>query len=100
MGKELKNPIEIRLTVLFDDGLPVYHIENVNIRYTVACPLGLQERRIMYLGHNQEVLNIVKDFIEEGMRQIDIKEGIPEEDSMMDYNGAPSNLTSLAQEPT
>lgn len=93
MAKQTSNPIELKVVLHFDSGMPVYHIDDVSIHYGMTCEHGLNDRTGLPLEQNQEILNIVKDFIEEGMKQVDTHEEIPEEDSMMDYNGAPDNLT-------
>lgn len=101
MGKVIRNPIEARVVVHFEEGQPIYHIEDVSIHYGLSCEHGIAQRRGLPLYEvvngekvfSQEILNIVKDFIEEGLKQVDIHEGIPEEDSLLDYNGVPDNMT-------
>lgn len=95
MGKKIKNEIKGTFTVLFEEGDTSYHIEDVSMHYGLSCEHGIATRRGLALARNQEVQNIVKDFLEEGMKQVDIQEGIPEADSLLDYNGAPDNLTVL-----
>lgn len=94
MAERTANPIELKVVVHFDDGMPVYHIDDISIHYGLRCEHGLADRRGLPLEQNQEILNIIKDFIEEGLKQVDLHEKIPEVDSMIDYNGAPDNLTT------
>lgn len=95
----IENPIEVKATVYFNEGQPIYRIENVSVEYGLTCEHRISiSRRYLPLERKQEVLNIIKDFIEEGMKQVDTNEGIPEEDSLLNYNGAPDNYTNGAVE--
>jgi len=96
MRKQTRNPIEVKATVHFDEGQPTYHIENVSIHYGMDCEHGDLGRKGLPLDRNQEVLNIVKDFLEEAVRQVDMHAEIPEADSVLNYNGAPDNYTNGA----
>lgn len=98
MGKKVKNPIEGKFTIHFEEGNHAYHIDDVSGHYGITCEHELEMRRGLPLEQNPELLNIVKDFIEELMKQVDTHEEIPEEDSLLDYNGAPDNYSNGAVE--
>jgi len=84
MAKRIKNPIEVRAIVYYgEDG---HSIQSALVRYGVTCEHNLVEKREFELLHNPEVLNVVKDFTEEGLKQVDIHEGVAEEDSLLDYS--------------
>ena len=93
MAERTANPIEMRVMVHFDNGGVVYHVDNVSIYYGLRCEHGDLGREGLPLERNLEIQHIVKDFLEEGMKQVDAHKEIPEEDSMLNYNGAPDNLT-------
>lgn len=95
MGKRIRNAIVVQAIIHFQEDDTFYHIEDVSIHYGVSCEHEIATRRGLPLVRNQEVLNIVKDFLEEAMQQVDTHEGIPEEDSLLDYNGVPDNLSQL-----
>jgi len=96
MGKNIKNPIEVRAILHFEEGDHLYHIDGVSVHYSMSCEHGLEVEKGMLIERNPEVLKIVKDFIEEAMQQVDTHEEIPEEDSRLNYNGAPDNYTNGA----
>lgn len=87
MPKKLRNPIEVTATIHFDEGTPDYHIDDVSIHYGVSCEHGLSDRKGRPLEKNQEIQNIVKDFIEEAIKQAEVHEVVAAEDSMLDANG-------------
>ncbi|KKN71812.1 hypothetical protein LCGC14_0416660 [marine sediment metagenome] len=83
MARKIKNPIEVRAVVLYDnDGL---HIQSALIRYTLSCEHNVNERKEMEVLQNPEIQNCVKDFVEEGLKQADIHEGIAGADSLLEY---------------
>lgn len=84
MAKKIKNPIQVTFKAIFDDGVGEYHIEDVSIHTGMICEHGDLGRSGMPLEKNQEILNIVKDFLEEGLKQKEAAEGIALEDSMLD----------------
>lgn len=95
MSKKIKNPIEVKATIIFDETDHAYHIDEVSVHYGVSCEYDISMRRGMPFGQNTEILNIVKDFLEEAIKQVDAHEEIPEGDSLLNYAGAPDNLTEL-----
>lgn len=83
MGRKIKNPIEVRAVVHW--GIDGNHVDHALIRYTLSCEHEVEERKELQLLPNQEVENFVKDFVEEGLRQVDIIEGVEEEESLIEY---------------
>lgn len=81
MGKKIKNPIEVRAVVHFDENGS--HTDQALVRYTLSCEHEIDERKEMELLQSPEIQNSIKDLAEEGMRQIDIYEGIAEGDSLL-----------------
>ncbi len=88
MVKKIKNPIEIKATVHFVDGTGEYHIDDVSIHSGMVCEHGELSRSGMELEKNPEILNIVKDFLEEGLKQKELAEQIPVGDSILDNGDA------------
>jgi len=87
MPKKIKNPIEVKAIIHFEEGDTNYHIEDVSIHYGMACEHGDLQRKGLPLERNQEVQNIVKDFLEEGIKQAEAHEEIAPEDSLLDADG-------------
>lgn len=83
MGKRIKNPIEVRAVVFYgEDG---HSIRSALIRYTLSCEHLIEERKEFEIIQNPEVQNCIKDFVEEGLKQVDIHEGIAEVESLLEY---------------
>lgn len=81
MGKRIKNPIEVRAVAYCgEDG---YGIQSALIRYGVTCEHDIVERKELELLHNPEVQNCIKDFVEEGLKQVGVHEGIAAGDSLL-----------------
>lgn len=87
MAKKIRNPIEGKFTVSFEEGVPSYHIDDVSAHYGITCEHEVSMRRGLPLDQNNEILNIVKDFVEEAIKQVDAHKEIPGEDSLLDANG-------------
>jgi hypothetical protein len=83
VAKRIKNPIEVKATLVFEEGMPTYHIDDVSVHYGVSCEHEIEVRRGMLLNQNTDIENIVKDFIEEAIKQVDAREGIAPEDSLL-----------------
>lgn len=94
MAKRIKNPIEFKATVRFGElnsngytngeGEPLpFEIEDVSVHYGRTCEYGDLGRKGLPLELTQEVLNMVKDCVEEGIRQAELHEEILEEDSIL-----------------
>ena len=79
MVKKIKNLIEVTATLDYAGdigvGLP-YTIHDVSIHYGLECEHGDMGRKGLPLEQNQEILNIVKDFAEEGIKQAEVAEGV------------------------
>ena len=88
MPKKIKNPIEVRATIHFGDGVGDFTIADVSIHNGLACEHGDLPRSGMALEKNQEILNIVKDFLEEAIKQREVAEQIPTVDSALDDGDA------------
>lgn len=87
MPKKIKNLVEVRAIVNFDEGTANYHIEDVSIHCGMSCEYGDLGRAGMPLEQNPEIMSIVKDFLEESIKQKETAEGIADEDSMLNANG-------------
>lgn len=82
MAKRIKNPIEVRALVFYgEDG---HSISSALIRYGTTCEHDIVERKELELLQNPEVQGCVKDFVEEGLKQVDVHEGIAGEDSLLE----------------
>lgn len=71
MGKKIKNPIEVKATVIMDDDLLVVEsLAEISIHYGLACDeCGRNDRKGLPLGQNEELENAIRDFVEEGLKQ-------------------------------
>lgn len=87
MPKKIKNPVEFKIIALFEDGPGDYHITDVSFHSGMTCEHGDLGRSGMALEKNQEILNIVKDALEESIKQKEATEQILAADSMLDANG-------------
>lgn len=81
MAKRIKNPLELRALGYCDESGK--HIEYALIRYTLSCEHNIDERKELVLLLNPEMQNVTKDFCEEAIRQVEIHEGIEEEESLL-----------------
>lgn len=83
MGRKIKNPIEVRAVIYCgEDG---HSIQSALVRYTLSCEHNINERKEMEVHQNPEVQNFIKDFVEEALEQVDVHEGIAEEESLLEY---------------
>lgn len=88
MAKRIRNPIECKFTAHFEDGAGEYHISDVSIHTGMSCEHGDLPRAGLPLAKNPEILNIVKDFLEEGLKQKEVAEQILPADSILDNGDA------------
>ena len=98
MAKKLRNPIEVKAIVHFEGGVGDFHISDVSIHSGMFCEHGDLGRARLDLEQNQEILNIVKDFLEESIKQKEVAEGIVAEDSILD-NGDAHHVPESPPEP-
>lgn len=78
MAKRIKNPIEVKATVSLDDNGAIEQVEDVSVHYGLECEHGDLGRKGLPLEQNQTVENVVKDFVEEALRQASKHEEIEE----------------------
>lgn len=84
MAKRIKNPIEVKATVTIGDNGIIGEIIDASCHYGLSCDeCGRGNREGSPLEQNQEILNIIKDFVEESVKQIEAKLEIPAEDSIL-----------------
>lgn len=84
MAKKIKNPIEVKATVYLGDNGVIETVEDASMHCGVHCSDCERTNREGFgLEQNTETLNIIKDFVEESIKQVEAKLEVAPEDSIL-----------------